>query len=328
MYAAWLVCINFVPSNWVHASTNVTEVYQTCFCCRFRGKVSSESLQHLRHLLLHKEPNEGRRGVELQWEGHGYASLPLGHCGLEDVAQSLHLSVSALWAGNKTVPVKRNGTFWTFDRNNPISSTWMHAHWPWRTGRGWCAGRYCGPCSCHRRGGTAARSAWAAGAAAQWVAGTTHTLWGDGRPRKGHPRGRRAWRQTVSKSQWQRVSVNVQQRAALLWQFITWQCKNVPMFLLRLLGACQVYINNCQGVYEWQDVYVYALTSHKLPGHFSPLLKPELSICTERDKELGRSKHIYKINSFSSGLCLFKRRLQHFHVTVNKECEQSFPRQQ
>lgn len=65
--------------------------------------------------------------------------------------------------------------------------------WPWRTGRGWCGGRCCVPCFCHKKGGTASRSAWAAAAAARWVADITHTLWVEDHPGRGRRRGRIAW---------------------------------------------------------------------------------------------------------------------------------------
>lgn len=69
---------------------------QTCFICCFRCKIRRKTLQHLRHLLLHKEANEGGGGVELQREGHGDATLPLGHGGLQSVGQGFDFPVGTL----------------------------------------------------------------------------------------------------------------------------------------------------------------------------------------------------------------------------------------
>lgn len=71
-------------------------VNQTCFSRRFRGKVGSETLQQLCNLLLHEEADEGGGRVELQWDRHGYTSLPLGHGGLESIRQGLYLSIITL----------------------------------------------------------------------------------------------------------------------------------------------------------------------------------------------------------------------------------------
>lgn len=68
----------------------------TCFWCGFSGKVSSKTLQNFCHLFLHEETNEGWGDIELQGEGHRYATLPLGHGGLESIGQSLHLRISTL----------------------------------------------------------------------------------------------------------------------------------------------------------------------------------------------------------------------------------------
>lgn len=77
---------------------------QTCFSCCFGCKISSKSLQHLCHLLLHKEANEGGGGVQLQREGRRDTTSPLLHRGLERIGQSLHLPIGALSDGgdNKT----------------------------------------------------------------------------------------------------------------------------------------------------------------------------------------------------------------------------------
>lgn len=85
--------------------------------------------------------------------------------------------------GEHVVKTKHHSQHWLYN----------HRHWPWRTDRGWCGGRCCVPYSCHRTGGTAARSVRAAGAKGRWVADTTHILWAEGHPGKGHLRGRRAW---------------------------------------------------------------------------------------------------------------------------------------
>lgn len=68
----------------------------TCFWCGFSGKVSSKTLQNFCHLFLHEETDEGWGDVELQGEGHRYATFPLGHGGLESIGQSLHLRISTL----------------------------------------------------------------------------------------------------------------------------------------------------------------------------------------------------------------------------------------
>lgn len=83
----WLVCSTL---------NTYVAVNQTCFSRCFSGKVGSEALQQLCNLLLHKEADEGGGRVELQWDRHRYASLPLSHGGLESIRQRLHLSIITL----------------------------------------------------------------------------------------------------------------------------------------------------------------------------------------------------------------------------------------
>lgn len=64
---------------------------------------------------------------------------------------------------------------------------------PWRTGTGWCGGKCCGLCFCHRWPGSVARSGIAGSVEVRWVAGRGQTPWAEGRPGTGHPRGKTAW---------------------------------------------------------------------------------------------------------------------------------------
>lgn len=64
---------------------------------------------------------------------------------------------------------------------------------PWRTDRGWCGGKCCGLCFCHKWPGSVARSGKAGSVEVRLVAGRGQTPWAEDHPGMDHLHGKTAW---------------------------------------------------------------------------------------------------------------------------------------
>lgn len=110
----------------------------------------------------------------------------------------------------------------------------------------------------------------------------------------GHPNGRRAWEQPETIKVMTSGEIGgeaiIQQRAVVRSQihskvfFKEYKC--LP---LKYLFSCFVGTTVRKNV---SGSVCVALTSHKPPGHFCLLLKPELSICNESEERGGDQRRV------------------------------------